>query len=194
VKTAAVLYSVQDERTFFPATQFTKEYAGTNLNIAKSPGVHADVGGDNAAQPNISALTLRWMAQESADAGSAVNMNTKVDGRLIVISKEDYVRIAGMTGDEFSAPDWAPRAGYMDNTHYSTNPAYAARVASPLGGPLVWAAADYAFWNQQRDGLKVRNLSWVHDTVFDLYSEIPKRAWQGYLMNQRANSEGNGFK
>jgi hypothetical protein len=77
-----------------------------------SPGFHADVGGDLDANKCIETLTLRWMLEQAARAGAAIDLDSSK-----LTSKPEYIAFCNAHGKSINQlNDWVPQAAYSDGT------------------------------------------------------------------------------
>jgi hypothetical protein len=70
VKSALSIYSVNEERTWFPATRMTAS-ATTRFDTLRSPGGHGEVGGHWESNMRIQHLNLRAMIESARNEGGA---------------------------------------------------------------------------------------------------------------------------
>jgi hypothetical protein len=72
VRNTAVLYAEHEERSWFPATALFARAGGGRIHAGTAPGVHSDVGGHRKSNQYFMYLARRWMTEEAAAAGVAI--------------------------------------------------------------------------------------------------------------------------
>lgn len=92
VDKAAVIYAMNETRSWFPATKVTKA-SGSSTEIVNigSPGMHSDVGGHWECNQYIQQLTLRTMINQCSEALFTLQPDDPIiDPQLQAILNSDY--------------------------------------------------------------------------------------------------------
>ena len=91
VKNAAVLYAINEDRSWFPATRF-RTYSSTRLDTMKSPGGHAEIGGHWQSNMPIQQLNLRAMIEFARGHGRAQLQFRGIETEVAQILASSYTK------------------------------------------------------------------------------------------------------
>lgn len=204
VKNAAVLYSVNEDRSWFPATRF-RTTGPTRLDTMKSPGGHAEIGGHWQNNLNVQQLNLRAMIEFARGHGGVNLQFNGVEPAVAQILAStlakklafEDVKERDLDHEEknwakaSNADSWNPydQAKYIDqlNESHFLNWIPYGYSAQKWSMPNPMAARNLVDGplQKRKDPNKQplyshypRDLSWVRHELFDLY---PK----GYVDDQR---------